>query len=168
DIRMNLAAALAAAAEALGSSERDRPSPHSAFALSAPEAWWLSAALIAFGAIAGVAAAFRPSGRALARVGMIATACGVLLWGGLLLRAREEAWHPQAVVVVPLLSVGPAPDERPRPPYLLGAGEQVRLGRIRGDLVEIRVGGNAVGWAQRSGLWRVTDAARYTSKSTSQ
>jgi hypothetical protein len=64
-----------------------------------------------------------------------------------------------------VLELGPAPDERPLPPYLLGAGDEVRLGPTRGDLVQVRVSGNAIGWAKRSGLWRVADAPRYTGNS---
>ncbi|HZI88939.1 MAG TPA: hypothetical protein VFD83_00635, partial [Candidatus Polarisedimenticolia bacterium] len=94
-------------------------------------------------------------------------ALGSLLGLGLFLRAREEARHPEAVVVAPMLDVLPAPDERPVSPYLLGAGEEVRMGAVKGDLVEVRVGGNPIGWVPRSGLWRVADAARYTAPSGS-
>ncbi len=169
DLRGNLAIARARAAEMLGDAPgRERPSPPSPLALSTAEAWWLAAVLVAMGALVGVATAFRRAPRRVALSGLAALVLGLILWAGMFLRAREEARHPEAVVVVPLLSVGPAPYERPRPPYLLGAGEEVRLGRTRGELVEIRVGGNSIGWAQRSGLWRVADAPRYTSNSRSR
>jgi hypothetical protein len=86
----------------------------------------------------------------------------------LFLGAREEARHPQAVVVAPVLDVVPAPDDRPVSPYLLAAGEEVRLGAARGDLVEVRVSGNTIGWVPRSGLWRVDEAPRYTASSGSK
>src|SRR6185503_13776941 len=114
------------------------------------------------------ARALRPRPRRLLVLGGAIVAAGTLLGLGLMLRAREEARHPEAVVVAPMLDVLPAPDERPVSPYLLAAGEEVRLGSARGDLVEVRVGGNTIGWARRSGLWRVDEAPRYTARSGSK
>ena len=70
--------------------------------------------------------------------------------------------------LAPVLDVVPAPDERPVSPYLLAAGEEIRLGASKGDLTEVRVGGNTIGWARRSGLWRVDEAPRYTASSGSK
>lgn len=168
DIRTNLAIARARVEEAQGSGERGSPSPPSSLALAPREAWSLAAALALAGALLAWIAALRARSSRLFLSGSALLAAGVLLSGGLALRAREEAVHPQAVVVAPVLDVGPAPDERPLPPYLLGAGEEVRLGFSRGDLVQVRVGGNAIGWTRRSGLWRVADAPQYTEKSGSR
>lgn len=162
DIRTNLAIARARAQESDGAEARDRVSLPSALALSPRESWSLSAALGLLGALLAWAAAFRPGLRRFLTAGSALFAASLFLWLLLMLRAREERRHPQAVVVAPVLDVSPAPEERPLSPYLLGAGEEVRLGRARGDLVEVRVGGNSIGWARRSGLWRVADAARYT------
>jgi hypothetical protein len=162
DIQANLAIAQARAEDVQGAAGRERASPPPGIALSPEEAWWVAALIALAGALVGGLAALRRAGRGLFVFGTVALALGVLLWGTLLLRAREEQRHPEAVVVVPVLEVGPAPDEQPRSPYLLGGGEDVRLGRTHGDLVEIRVSGNAIGWARRSGLWRVAEAARYT------
>ena len=165
DIRANLAIARERVQEAQGSGAREKEHVPSALALSPAESWSLSAALAALGALLVWLAAFRQRSRPLLFGGVAAFAAGALLWVVLVLRAGEERRHPEAVVVAPVLSVAPAPEERPLSPYLLGAGEEVRLGRARGDLVEIRVGGNSIGWAPRSGLWRVADAARYTANS---
>ncbi|HZE19402.1 MAG TPA: hypothetical protein VE402_04700 [Candidatus Angelobacter sp.] len=167
DIRVNLAIARARAEDVQGTGEHQRASPLPGIVLSPAEAWWTAALLALAGALMGGLAALRQTGRGLFVSGTVALTLGVLVWGCLLLRAREERRHPEAVVVVPVLEVGPAPDEQPRSPYLLGAGEEVRLGRTRGDLVEIRVSGNTIGWARRSALWRVADAARYTPRSES-
>ncbi len=163
DIRVSLgvARARAGAMQGDGQGRADPPTPP-AIALSSTESWWLATLLVVLGALLGAIGALRPQ-RRWTVAGIVALALGGALWGACFLVAREEARHPEAVVVVPLLSVGPAPDERPRPPYLLGVGETVRLGRERSGLVEIRVGGNAAGWAPRSGLWRVGDVAGYTS-----
>ncbi|HXL15484.1 MAG TPA: hypothetical protein VN972_05305 [Methylomirabilota bacterium] len=165
DIRTNLAIARERVLEAEGAGGRGSAPVPSSLALSPAESWGASAALAALGALLLWSAAFRPRSRPFLLVGIAAFAAGSLLWIILMLRAGEERRHPQAVVVAPVLSVAPAPEERPLSPYLLGAGEEVRLGRARGDLVEIRVGGNSIGWAARSGLWRVADAARYTANS---
>jgi hypothetical protein len=167
DVRRNLAEARARAAAARGAEEPgESPAP---LPLAPREAWWLSCALLGAGALLASAPRVVGGGgrrvvRALSVSGHAALAGGILLAAWLALRAREEAVHPEAVVLAPTLPVGPAPDERPRPPYLLGAGEVVRLGRTRGGLIEIRVSGTAIGWADRSGVWRVIDAARYTSR----
>jgi hypothetical protein len=132
------------------------------------ESWGASAALAAVGALLLWVSVLRPGSRFLPLLGSAVFAAGLLLGFALALGAREEARHPEAVVVAPVLDVAPAPEERPLSPYLLAAGEEVRLGPSRGDLVEVRVGGNSIGWARRSGLWRVTDAARYTGNSGSR
>jgi hypothetical protein len=168
DIRANLAIARERVEESEGSSPRGAAPASSGIALSPAESWGASAALAALGALLLWGYALRPGPRFLALLGSAAFLVGLLLGLYLLLRAREEARHPQAVVVAPVLDVAPAPEERPLSPYLLAAGEEVRLGHARGDLVEVRVGGNSIGWARRSGLWRVTDAARYTENSGSR
>ena len=171
DLRHNLAEARARAAAGRAGGETSPLAPAGALPLTTPEESWITAALLALGAVLGIwELLFRnaavPSLKRRRRA--ISMAAGGLVAGGALLaallvaRAREEALHPGAVVVVPVLEAGPAPDERPRPPYLLGAGEEIRLGRERGALVEIMTGGSPIGWAQRSGVWRVADAARYT------
>jgi len=53
-------------------------------------------------------------------------------------------------------------DESPRAPILLREGERLRTGRIRGDDVEVFIGGSPIGWVPRAALWNVADAARYT------
>ncbi|HMI30559.1 MAG TPA: hypothetical protein VK527_02390 [Candidatus Limnocylindrales bacterium] len=165
DIRTNLGIARARVEDIQGSEQPERIRPSSVLALSPFESWLLAAAIAAGGALIGWMAALRQGARRLLLAGSATFAVGALLWCLLLLRAREEARHPEAVVVSAVLDVGPSPDERPRPPFLLGAGEEVRLGRTRGDLVEVRVSGNSIGWAPRSGLWRVADAPRYTARS---
>ncbi len=168
DIRTNLAIARARVAEAQGSGDRGTPSAPPPLALSWTESWYLAAALALAGALVASMAAARPrSGRLLLAASVIFGG-GVLFSGALFLRAREEALHPAAVVVAPVLEVGSAPDERPMPPYLLGAGDEVRQGPARGDLVQVRVSGNAIGWARWSGLWRLADAPRYTGNSGSR
>ena len=157
DLRTNLAVARGRVEERAGSDTRATSVP-SAIALSVRERWNAAALLCAIGSIVVLASRSR-------RTLVAGAACfglGALLGFGLFLGAREESRHPQAVVVAPMLDVRPAPDERPTAPYLLAAGEEVRLGASKGDLVEIRIGGNAIGWAPRSGLWRVADAPRYT------
>ncbi|HEY7728791.1 MAG TPA: hypothetical protein VID50_10100 [Candidatus Eisenbacteria bacterium] len=158
DVRRNLREARVRAAAARGA---DPPSGAAGAPISAPEGWWLASGLLVLGAILASAAPRGGTG-ILRRAGQATLLGGILLFAWLSLRAREEWRYPSAVVVAPSLPAGPAPDERPRPPYLLGVGEEVRLGRMRGALVEIRVGGSVIGWAARSGVWRVADAARYT------
>lgn len=175
DLRRNLAEARARAAVARGAQPPRAPP---AFRLSTREAWWLAALLLWLGAtLAAVArrakrrdgrdadsldAVTRRAPRPLSVSGHALLLAGLLLLSWLVFRARDDSLHPEAVVVAPSLPAGPAPDERPRAPYLLSAGEEVRLGRTRGALVEVRVAGTAIGWAERSGVWRVTDAPRYT------
>jgi hypothetical protein len=163
DIRTNLAVARARVEERQGSGSR-APAVPSPLALSAGESWNGAGASALLGALLLLLAALRARRRRVMITGLALLSIGALAGFGLFLRAREEARHPQAVVVAPMLDVLPAPDERPVSPYLLAAGEEVRLGRAKGDLVEIRVGGNSIGWARRSGLWRVADAPRYTAR----
>jgi hypothetical protein len=165
DIRTNLGIARARVEDIQGSGAPERIRPSSALALSPAESWLLAAVIAAAGALIGWMAVLRLGSRRLLVAGSATFAAGALLWCLLLLRAREEARHPEAVVVSAVLEVGPSPDERPRTPFLLGAGEEVRLGHSRGNLVEVRVSGNSIGWAPRSGLWRVADAPRYTAGS---
>src|SRR6185436_8163684 len=106
DVRANLAIARSGVAEHEGSS---RPAP----ALSAPELWNAAGAVTALGALLLLASVFRPRPRRLLVLGGAIVAAGTLLGLGLMLRAREEARHPEAVVVAPMLDVLPAPDERP-------------------------------------------------------
>jgi hypothetical protein len=168
DVRTNLAIARARVEESEGGSAGNATRPSPAFAISSAEAWEASAALTAIGALLLWGAVLRPGLRALTFPGILLFAAGLLLGLGMTLHAREEALHPQAVVIAPVLDVAPAPEERPLSPYLLPAGEEVRLGQARGDLVQVRVGGNSIGWARRSGLWRVADVARYTGNSGSR
>jgi hypothetical protein len=165
DIRTNLAIARGRVREAQGSAPGEGARIPSALRLSPAESWNVSAALVALGALLLWLFAYRPQARPILVAGVASFSVGALLWILLMVRAGEEHRHPQAVVVAPVLSVLPAPEERPLSPYLLGAGEEVRLGHARGDLVEIRVGGNSIGWSPREGLWRVADAARYTAQS---
>jgi hypothetical protein len=165
DVRTNLAIARARAEDAQGSEEHAGTHPPPPFALSPGELWRLSAVLALAGALLAWLAAIRPGSRRILLVSTAVFAAGLVIAGAQSLRSREEARHPEAVVVAPVLEVGAAPDERPAPPYLLGAGDEVRVGRVRGDLAEIRVSGNSIGWARRSGLWRVADAPRYTAQS---
>jgi len=167
DIRTNLAIARSRVEEREGGGNTSPDLP-SALALSAPEAWSAAGALAATGALLLFFAASRRRSRGIRFLGGSAFAVGALVGIWLLLRAREEARHPSAVVVAPTLEVLPAPEERPVSPYLLGAGEEVRLGESRNDLVQVRVGGNSIGWARRSGLWRVDEAPRYTASSGSK
>ncbi|HXF59201.1 MAG TPA: hypothetical protein VN539_05210 [Candidatus Saccharimonadales bacterium] len=161
DVATNLAIARSRVEERQGSG---RPIT----VMSSPELWNAAGAITVLGALLLLASVFRPRPRRLLVLGGATLALGTLLGLGLMLRAREEARHPEAVVVAPMLDVLPAPDERPVSPYLLAAGEEVRLGSARGDLVEVRVGGNTIGWARRSGLWRVDEAPRYTARSGSK
>jgi hypothetical protein len=163
DIRLNLGLARARVVEQRGEAVAHAGASRlSALALSPAESWWLAALLLTVGAVAGCVRIWRPGRRVWTVAGVTLFASGALFMGACFLRAREEARTPAAVVVVPVLRVGPAPEERPRPPYLLGAGEEVRLGVERGASVEILVSGNPIGWAPRAGVWRVGDAARYT------
>ena len=167
DVRTNLGLAKALVDESQGSADHaSHPAPPP-LAFSWTESWYLALAFALAGTLISWMAVTRRHSTGLQITGSAFFAAGVLLFGALFLRAHEEAVHPTAVVVAPVLEVGPAPDERPLPPYLLGAGDEVRLGPSRGDLVQVRVSGNAIGWAKRSGLWRVADAPRYTRNSGS-
>jgi hypothetical protein len=80
--------------------------------------------------------------------------------------ATIDAWLPEAVVMENRLRLAAATGQPlPGEPALV-AGERVRLGREREGLVEVRLGGTAVGWARRGAFWRVRDAAGYTLRST--
>jgi len=168
DIRANLAAALDAAARARGEEDRaERPG----FAIaSAKESWWVASILLALGATLGIVTALRSRGLAArakgTRILSIAAGCFLVIGLGsfllLQIRAWEESAHPEAVVIAPSLSVERGADEPSRPAILLSAGERVTLGKTRAGLVEIRIGGNVIGWAARGGLWLVSEAPRYT------
>lgn len=162
DVRRNLA--LAESRVAVSTGTETPPPPPPALALSPGESWWLAALLITCGAALGAIGVLRDGRRARAlRGGALALgALGLLLGGWRVTRALEERAHPDAVVIAPTLEARRGPDEPPRPPVELRAGERVRLGRSRGGDVEVRLGGSAIGWVSREGLWRVSDAARYT------
>ena len=135
--------------------------------LSIGEAWWLAALLLAVAAVSHAAEAFRSreTPRFGARaVAIVPAALGSLLVAWLAIVAFGERAHPEAVVVAPLLEARRGADEAQGPPVLLRAGERVRLGRAAGGNVEVRLGGTSIGWATREGLWRVSDAPRYTSE----
>jgi hypothetical protein len=164
DVRANLAAAAVQVARLRGEDEGTAGSDSKPFPVAPAEEWWMAAALLAAGAAIGVAGALRPV-RPVARwAGRSFLVLGIALSGFLHLATWREARHPEAVVIVPGLTVERGPDEPSRPAVLLSAGEKVRLGRTRGDLVEILFGGNPIGWAPRAGLWRVSDAPRYTDR----
>ena len=169
DIRANLAAALDAAARARGEEDRaERPG----FAIaSAQESWWIASILLALGATLGIVSAMRfratPDRRSKGTRVLSIAAASLLVVGlvssmFLQIHAWEEAVHPEAVVIAPSLSVERGADEPSRPAVLLSAGERVTLGKTRAGLVEIRIGGNVIGWAARGGLWLVSEAPRYT------
>jgi hypothetical protein len=162
DVNRNLTLAEARVAESTGAGTA--PPPPSPIALSPVESWWLAALLVAGAAALGAAVALRAGRRARATriAALVLASAGVLLGGWRGTRAVEERTHPEAVVIAPSLEARRGPDEPPRPPVELRAGERVRLGRARGGDVEVRLGGSAIGWAAREGLWRVSDAARYT------
>lgn len=156
DVRSNLEHALRLSAQARGEDGTDETAPR--WPLSADEGWWLSAASLA------TALALSLTGRRLryASWGLLVT--GVTLSAGLHVVEWREARAPEAVVIAPTLSVEHGPEEAVRPTIVLGAGERVHLGREHGTRVEVLIGGASIGWAAREGLWRVADAARYTSR----
>ncbi|MGH7681910.1 MAG: hypothetical protein ACRENN_07985 [Candidatus Eiseniibacteriota bacterium] len=162
DIRANLDRALMEAARAAGEDVSAAHAGGSALSLSTAESWWLAAALLAAGAVVVLLGLFRALPLPLRWSGSALVLVGITVSTWLHVRAWEEAAHPEAVVVVPALSVERGPEEPSRPPVLLGAGERVRLGTTRGGLIEIRIGSNRIGWAVTDGVWRVSDAARYT------
>ena len=156
DIRANLENALRLSAQARGEDGADETAPH--WPIAADEAWWLAAILLAAAVLLTFAGRrFRLASLALLVVGIaLSAAVHVLEW--------REAHRPEAVVVTPTLSVEHGPEEAVRPTIVLGAGERVHLGRSSGTRVEVWIGGASIGWAARDGLWRVADAARYTSR----
>ena len=178
DAARNLSIAEARVAMGRGEESTTAPPAPPAPALSTGEAWWLAAAFLAVAAAVHVARVLRrrparPGGArtrlsvgpriaAIAAIGP--AAAGALLVTWLSVAALDERAHPEAVVVAPLLEARRGPDEPQRPPVLLRAGERVRLGRAAGADVEVRLGGTPIGWAAREGLWRVSDAPRYTSE----
>jgi hypothetical protein len=162
DIRANLERAMADAARAAGEDQGSAQGVAPGYPLAADESWWLAAALLAAGAAITVAGVTRRMPRPARWTGSALLLVGIALSAWLHREAWEEAAHPEAVVIVPSLSVERGPEEPSRPAVLLAAGERVRLGRSRGGLVEIRIGANRIGWAVREGLWRVSEAPRYT------
>jgi len=147
-----------------------------AIGLSSGESWLLASLLIALGA-AGRAwrwkrlgrieiGTSRPGADASARFGRLflgaAGLAGLAMAAWLLAGAVVERVLPEAVVLEHSLPVTAASGQPlPEAPALV-EGEVVRLGTEREGLVEIKLGGTSVGWARRSGVWRVTDAPRYT------
>jgi hypothetical protein len=164
DVRANLAAAAIQVARLRGEDEGSADADSKPFPLSPAEEWWIAAVLLAAGSALGIVGSMRAMHPAARWTGRSLLVLGIALSGTLHLAAWREAQHPEAVVIVPALTVERGPDEPSRPAVLLSAGERVRLGRTRGDLVEIRFGGNPIGWAPRSGLWRLSDAPRYTER----
>ncbi|HET9251899.1 MAG TPA: hypothetical protein VFP58_07270 [Candidatus Eisenbacteria bacterium] len=164
DIRANLESAEAASLRARGGDASDADAFELPTILSAHEAWWLAASLLAGGALLAVLGIRRTLPARWRLVSTVLLVVGFLFSGWRHIQAWEEASHPEAVVVVPALSVERGPDEPSRAAVLLGAGERVRLGASRGRQTEIRIGGNSIGWADREGLWKVVEAPRYTSQ----
>ena len=164
DIQVNLAVATATAARARGVDSAEDETPPRGLPLSTAEVAWIGAALLAIGAGGGIAARFARMPRAIPLAAFAAIVIGVAIQAWLLARARDEAVHPEAVVIERQIAVERGPDEPSRAPVILGAGERVRLGPMRGGQVEIRVGGTPIGWAPREGLWRVQETPRYTAR----
>ena len=162
DIRANLENAEAASLRARGGDASDSETFELPRLLSATEAWWLAAALLASGALLAGLGIARPLPARWRHASTALLFAGLLLAGWRHVQSLEEASHPEAVVVVPALSVERGPDEPSRAAVLLGAGERVRLGASRGRQTEIRIGGNSIGWADREGLWKVVETPRYT------
>lgn len=162
DIRANLIQAVTAAARASGNEATATDAEAGAIPVAVDEAWWSAAVLILVGSLLGVAGTVRPIPRPVRWVRLVLFVAALGLSGMLLRSAWEESVHPEAVVIVPALSVDRGSDEASRPTVLLAAGDRVRVGGVRGSLVEIRVGGNPIGWAAREGLWCVVDVPRYT------
>lgn len=163
DVRANLASALVAASRAAGEEERPDDADNGPFPVAFDEAWWLVAGVLVLGTVLQAAGAIRGVPGAARWIGSGLFIVGIALSVGLHYAAWEESRHPEAVVIVPTLAVERGPDEPSRAAVLLSAGERVRIGEDRGSQVEIRLGANRIGWASREGLWRVSDAPRYTS-----
>jgi hypothetical protein len=164
DIQVNLAQATAAAARARGVEEAEDSEPPPSLPLSTTELAWIGALLLLLGSAVGIAARLGRLPRAASHAALVAIVAGTVVSAWLLARSRDEAMHPEAVVVARQLAVERGPDEPSRAPVLLGAGERVRLGARRAAQVEIRVAGTPIGWASREGLWRVAETPRYTAR----
>ena len=181
DVARNLSIAEARVALTRGEGP-ERSSAASGFALSSEEGWLLAALLILIGALgmlwrrrrlariavsllepaAAHPARTLPFRRALDAAGI----AGLALSAWFAASAVMERLAPEAVVLdrsLPLTAASGQP--LPEAPALVG-GERVRLGAEREGLVEIRLGGTNVGWARRSGVWRVIDASRYNAPSS--
>ena len=156
DVRVNLEHALRASAQARGEDATDESGFR--WPLAADEAWWLAGGLLAAAMLLAL------SGSRLRIPSIAVLAVGVSLSAGLHVMEWREAHRPEAVVITRTLSVEHGPEEAVRPTIVLGEGERVHLGRTSGTRVEVWIGGAPVGWAARDGLWRVADAARYTSR----
>lgn len=164
DIQVNLAQATAAAARARGVDEAEDSELPPSLPLSTTELAWIGALLLLLGSAVGISARLGRVPRAASHAALVAIVAGTAVSAWLLARARDEAVHPEAVVVARQLAVERGPDEPSRAPVLLGAGERVRLGGRRAGQVEIRVAGTRIGWAPREGLWRVAETPRYTAR----
>jgi hypothetical protein len=164
DIQVNLTQATTAAARARGVESQDEIDIPRGIPLATDEMAWIGALLLALGATLGIAARVTRVPRPVAYAAIAAVIVGVAIHAWLLARAHAEAVHPEAVVVARQLAVERGPDEPSRAPVILGAGERVRLGQVRGGQVEIRVAGAMIGWAAREGLWRVRETPRYTAR----
>jgi hypothetical protein len=162
DIRANLEQAETASLLARGGDASDTSSFDLPVLLSAAESWWVAAILLALAAIFALAGIARRVPARLRIAFPTLLGLGLLISAWLHIQAWEEAAHPEAVVVRPALSIERGPGEPSRAAALLGAGERVRLGAVRGRQVEIRIGGNSIGWADREGLWKVVETPRYT------
>ena len=164
DIQVNLKQATTAAAHARGVESQEEIDVPREVPLSTAEIAWAGAIFLLVGAGLGIAVRLIRLPRSLAAAAVAVVIVGVAIHVWLLARAHAEAVHPEAVVVVPQLTVERGPDEPSRAPVVLGAGERVRLGPTRGGQVEIRVAGAAIGWAPHEGLWRVQETPRYTAR----
>lgn len=156
DVRANLEHALRLSAQARGEDGAEETAPR--WPLASDEAWWLAAILLA------AAVLLAGAGRRTRWASLALLAAGVALSAALHALEWREARRPEAIVVTQALSVEHGPEEAVRPTIVLGAGERVHLGRTSGTRVEVWIGGASIGWAAREGLWRVADAARYTSR----
>ncbi|HEU4941149.1 MAG TPA: hypothetical protein VFT97_05980 [Candidatus Eisenbacteria bacterium] len=164
DIQVNLTQATAAAARARGVESQDEIDIPRDIPLATDEMAWIGAILLALGAAGGIAVRVARVPRPVAYAAIATVIAGVAIHAWLLARAHAEAVHPEAVVVARQLAVERGSDEPSRAPVILGAGERVRLGQVRGGQVEIRVAGTVIGWAAREGLWRVQETPRYTAR----